>query len=143
MGSTLGGELRRMKLPKVLATIMGALVATIGVVGIVVPATLLEFGQSLQTPSALYVVAAIRVLFGALLIWVASTSRMPRTLRVIGVVIVVAGLLAPLFGVERSQAMLSWFSSQGPLFMQAWASLAVIFGLFVVYVLNSSSRPAA
>jgi hypothetical protein len=129
-----------MKLPKLLATGMGALIAAIGVVGIAVPSVILEFGQSLQTPSALYVVAAIRVMFGAVLVWVASASRMSRTLRIIGVVIIVAGLLAPLFGVERSQAMLSWFSSQGPLFMRAWASMAVIFGCFVVYVVNSPRR---
>lgn len=132
-----------MKLPKALATIMGALIAAVGVAGIVAPANLLEFGQSLQTPGALYVVAAIRVLFGTLLIWIASTSRMPRTLRVIGGFIVVAGLLTPLFGVEGTKAVLGWLSSQGPLFVRAWASLAVVFGVFIVYVVNSSSRPTA
>lgn len=130
-------------LPRIIATIMGALIAALGVAGMAVPAVLLEFAQSLQTPGALYVVAAIRVLFGALLVWVASASRTPRTLRVIGVVIVIGGLLTPLLGIERFQAMLDWFSSQGPLFTRAWASVAVIFGLFVVYVINSSSRPAA
>ena len=133
----MGGKLRNMKLPKLLATVLGALVAAIGVVGIAVPSVLLEFGQSLQTPIALYVVAALRVFFGAVLVWVASASRMPRTLRIIGVVVIVAGLLAPLFGVERSQAMLNWFSSQGPLFMRAWAGVAVVFGFFIVYVVNS------
>jgi hypothetical protein len=132
-----------MKLPKVLATVMGALIAAIGIVGIAGPSVLLEFGHSLQTPGALYVVAAVRIIFGAVLIWVASSSRMPRTLRVIGVIIIVAGLLAPLFGVERSQAMLNWFSSQGPLFMRAWASIAVIFGVFIVYAVNSPRRAAA
>ena len=132
-----------MKLPKLLATVMGALIAAIGVVGIAVPSILLEFGRSLQTPSALYVVAAIRVIFGAVLVWVAAASRMPRTLRVIGVVIIVAGLLVPWFGVERTQAMLGWFSSQGSLVMRAWASMAVIFGLFIIYVVNSPRRAAA
>ncbi|MFI5342275.1 MAG: hypothetical protein ACHQ7N_20880, partial [Candidatus Methylomirabilales bacterium] len=59
------------------------------------------------------------------------------------VVIIVAGLLLPVFGVERTQAMLGWFSSQGSLFMRAWASMAVIFGLFSIYVVNSPRRAAA
>ncbi len=128
---------------KLLATAMGILIAAIGVVGIAAPLVLLEFGRSLQTPSALYVVAAVRIIFGAVLLWVAGASRMPRTLRVIGIVIVVAGLLTLFFGVERSQAMLDWWSSQGLLFMRAWAGVAVIFGLFIVYAVTSPRRAAA
>jgi uncharacterized membrane protein len=132
-----------MKVQKVLATLMGALIAGIGIVGVALPSVLLEFGQSLQTQGALYVVAAVRIVFGAVLIWVASASRMPRTLRVIGIFIIVAALLALLVGVEASQAMLGWFSSQGPLFMRAWASIAVVFGVFIVYAVNSSRRAVA
>jgi hypothetical protein len=132
-----------MKLANVLATFMGALIAAIGIVGIAVPSVLLEFGQSLQTPGALYVVVAVRIIFGAVLIWVASASRMPRTLRVLGVIIIVAALLTPLFGVERAQAMLSWFSSQGSLFMRVWAGIPVIFGVFIVYAVNPPRRAAA
>ena len=130
-----------MKLPKLLATVMAALIAAIGVVGVAFPSVLLEFGQSLQTPSALLVAAVIRIIFGAVLVWVASASRMPRTLRVIGFLVIVAGVLTPLFGVERSQAILSWFSSQ-PLFMQL-GEPASFFGLFVAYVVNSPRRTAA
>jgi hypothetical protein len=132
-----------MKLAKLLATVMAALIAAIGVVGVAFPSVLLEFGQSLQTPGALLVAAVIRIIFGAVLVWVASAARMPRTLRVIGFLVIVAGVLTPLFGVERFQAILSWLSSQGPLFMRAWASTAVIFGLFVAYVVNSPRRTAA
>ena len=60
-----------MKLPKLLATVMAALIAAIGVVGVAFPSVLLEFGQSLQTPSALLVAAVIRIIFGAVLVWVA------------------------------------------------------------------------
>ena len=126
-----------MNVRKVVATIMGALICVIGLVGVAAPSLLLEFGQSLQTPAALYVVAAVRIVFGVVLVWVASASRMPSTLRVIGVVIIVLGLFTPLFGVERSQATLGWFSSQGPLFVQVVASVATIFGLFIIYAVNS------
>jgi len=85
----------------------------------------------------------MRVISGAVLVWVAAASRMPRTLRVIGGVVIVAGLLLPMFGVERTQAMLGWFSNQGSLFMRAWASMALIFGLFVIYVVNSPRRAPA
>jgi hypothetical protein len=132
-----------MKLPKLLATVMALLIAAMGVLGVAFPSVLLEFGQSLQTPSALLAAAAIRIVFGAVLVWVASASRMPRTLRVIGFLVIVGGILTPVFGVERFQAILNWFSSQGPLLMRAWASTAVVFGVFVAYVVNSPRRTAA
>lgn len=131
-----------MKLAKLLATVIAALVAAMGVVGIAAPSVLLEFAQSLQTPGGLYAAAAIRLIFGAVLVWAASASRMPTTLRVIGVVIMLAALVGPLLGVERSQAMLGWFSSRGPLFMRAWASLPLVFGLFIIYAVNSPRRAA-
>lgn len=120
---------------------MALLIAALGVVGVASPALLLEFGQSLRTPSALLVAAAIRIIFGAVLVWVASASRMPRTLRVIGVLMIIGGVLTPVFGVERFQEILSWFSNQGPLLMRAWASVAVIFGLFLAYVVNAPRPP--
>lgn len=120
---------------------MALLIAALGVVGVASPALLLEFGQSLRTPSALLVAAAIRIIFGAVLVWVASASRMPRTLRVIGVLMIIGGVLTPVFGVERFQELLSWFSNQGPLLMRAWASVAVIFGLFLAYVVNAPRPP--
>jgi hypothetical protein len=131
-----------MNLPKLVATVMAFLVAALGVVGVTSPSVLLGLGQSLQTPSALLVAAVIRIVFGALLVWVASASRMPRTLRIIGFLMIVGGGLTPVFGVERFQAILGWFSSQGPLLMRTWASIAVIFGLFVAYAVNAPRRMA-
>jgi hypothetical protein len=83
-----------MKVFKLVTTVMSLAIAGLGVVGVVAPAVLLESGRSLLAPPVLYCVAAVRVVFGARLILVATESRMPRTLQVIGIFIVVAGLLA-------------------------------------------------
>ena len=123
-----------------IAIALGALFAAMGLVGVAAPLALLEVGRSLQTPGALYAVASLRIAFGAVLLYVASVSRMPKTLRFIGTVVLIAGLLTPLFGVERVQAVLTWWTGQGRLFMRASASLAVIFGVFIIYVLVSPRR---
>ena len=128
---------------KVVAILAGALIAAIGIVGVAMPPVLLDFARSLQTSAALYVVVAVRVAFGALLIFVAPVSRMPRTLRVIGTVIIVAALLALVFGVERAAVLLDWWSNQNTLLMRAWAMLAVIFGAFIIYAVATPRRVAA
>ncbi len=111
---------------------MSALLAVVGLGVIVAPLTMAEVGRWMQTPGALYGVAAVRIVMGASLVGVASTSRMPRTLRVIGALIILVGLLTPLFGVERARAVLDWWVAQGTTFMRVWAVLPVAFGIFLV-----------
>ena len=121
---------------KLLAMAIGFIIGAIGVVGVGAPSLLLEFGRSLLTPTALYIVAALRIGIGVVLVRVAPISRMPKVLRVLGILIIIAGVLTPFFGVERSRAVLDWWSSQGPSFMRLLASVAVAFGLFIVYVVT-------
>lgn len=129
-----------MHTAKLLAIAMGLIIASIGVFGLAAPTVLLEFGRSLQTPGALYVVAAVRIIFGGLLLWVAPLSRAPKTLRVLGVLIVIVGMLTPFVGVERSRAMLDGWSAQSPLFTRAWMGVPVVFGLFIVYAVTTPRR---
>jgi hypothetical protein len=112
---------------------MGVLIAGIGLLGVAAPFALLDLGRSLQSPMGLYGVALVRVLFGLLLLWAAPLSRMPRVLRVIGAVILINGTLTPFVGVERSEALLNWFSNQGPMFVRFVATLAIAFGAFLVH----------
>jgi hypothetical protein len=90
----------------------------------------------LLTESGLYAVAAVRVVFGLLLVIGARASRNPRTLRVIGGVIIIAGLLTPLFGVARSESMFNWLSAQGLAFVRVIALLAFALGAFIVYAIT-------
>ena len=135
-----------MPLLTVVTMVIGALIASLGVVGVLAPWLLLDLGRSLLSTNGLYAVATVRVAFGLLLLWVASRSRVPRTLRVIGAVILINSAVTPFFGVERSEALLSWFSNRGPTFVRIVATLAIVFGAFVVYVVSprrlSSSNEA-
>ena len=127
---------------RVLAVVLGLAVAAIGVVGLVAPSLLFDFGRSLQSAAALYAVSGVRVLFGLVLFLAAAGSRMPKTLRVIGIVMVVAGLIGPFFGVERIHAIVDWLSSRELWFIRLWMLVAIVFGLFVAYAVTPRSRDA-
>ncbi len=116
-----------------LAFVFGLIVTAIGILGMAAPALLLDAMRFTQTSVGLYVVAALRVAFGLILIGVAATSRAPRTLRILGVFVVVAGTITAVIGVERAHAIVDWWSAQGTAFMRSWAALAVILGLFIIY----------
>ena len=125
-----------MKALKLIATVMSLGISSLGLVGIAAPAILLGFGSALIAPPALYWVAAVRGAFGALLILVATQSRLPRTLRTIGTIILVAGLITPLVGTELVGEVFAWFSSQPTLLVRAIAFVPFVVGLFFVYVIN-------
>ena len=82
-----------MPIANLLAMALGFVVAAIGVLGVAAPLVLLEFGRLLQSANALYIVAALRIVFGVILLWAAPNSRTPRTLRILGIFIIIAGLL--------------------------------------------------
>ena len=63
----------------------------------------LEIGRYLSTPTGLLVSAAIRIVFGGLLLTAAATSRAPNLLRVFGAAILILGRLTPVFGPERAR----------------------------------------
>ncbi len=124
------------------ALFLGAFIAAIGFIGVVAPQTLLAAVRPLVSPAGLWVAGAIRVVFGTVLVLVAASSRTPRALRLLGFLIVIAGLITPFVGADRARAMVDWWSGQGGLLIRGWAALAVVFGIFIVYGV-APHRPAA
>ena len=122
-----------MPVQNLLAAVLGFVVAAIGALGLAAPSVLLEFGRRLQSPGVLYFFAAARVGFGIILLWAAANSRTPRTLRILGIFIIIAGVLTPFVGVERTRSAFAWWSTQGSFFARAWPLAAVGLGLFIAY----------
>ena len=122
---------------------VGAALAGVGMLGVVAPLGLLDLGRSLLSPPGLYAIALIRVVFGLLLLWAAPLSRMPRVLRIIGAFILINGVVTPFIGVKRAEALLDWFSNQGPLFVRVVATLSIALGAFLVYVVIPRRRSSS
>lgn len=118
----------------------GLFAAAVGIAGIVAPYALQTIARYSITPLGLYVAAAVRVVFGVILIRAASASRAPAVLRVVGIVALVAGLITAFLGVDRAHAMFEWWSAQGPVLIRLWPALALIFGILIVYAVNPARR---
>jgi hypothetical protein len=117
------------------ALILSLFVAVIGALGVASPARLLRVVRRFQTPRGLYFAAALRLVLGVALFFVAPTSRAPEILRLLSVIIIAAGLVTPFFGLERFRRLLDWWSARGPGFVRAWAGFAFAFGLWLAYAL--------
>jgi len=129
-----------MKFLTLLTSLMALAIAAVGILGMVAPGLLLELARPLTTGTGLLGVAVVRVIFGVLLLLLAPASRVPGIIRVIGLVIVIAGILTPFFGIAAGA--LTWISGQDLRLMRAVAILPFVFGLFIVYAINSPRSTA-
>jgi hypothetical protein len=128
---------------RVLAALIGIVIVAIGIVGVVAPrpvASVASAARTALTLTSLYAIAVLRVLIGAVFLLCASVSRMPATLRVLGVVVIVAGITTPLFGLDRSRAVINWVIARDLSFIRTAGIIAAAFGGFLIYATRSAHR---
>ena len=130
---------------KSLAWIVALFVIAVGATGIIAPDRLFSVGTLVATPAGLLVIAVIRIAIGIVLIMTAPASRMPRALQAVGAIVLLAGLVTPLFGVERTKAVLAWEAAQGMVWLRVGGALAVTIGGFLTFALTprNTSRTIA
>jgi hypothetical protein len=71
---------------RVLTMLVAGVALVLGLLAIVNPDALVALGEYAVTPTGLYVIAAVRIVFGTVLVLAATASRIPRVLRVLGVI---------------------------------------------------------
>jgi hypothetical protein len=125
---------------RALALLVGVFIMLVGVAGVFAPDSLMTLGWYAVTPVGLYVIAALRVGIGLVLILVAPISRAPRTLRVFGVVAIVGGFATLLIGADGARAILDWQSSQGEVLIRVGAGLALAIGGFIAFAVAAGRR---
>ena len=130
---------------KNVAFVVALLILAVGAVGILVPSSLVWIAQHSVTSGAFYIIATVRVALGLVLISVASLSRAPKALRVLGYLIVIAGIATALTGllaIERARAIIEWWLQQGSGVVRLAGVLVLALGGFVAYTCAPARRAA-
>ena len=127
---------------KILGLLVALFITLIGLIGIVAPDRLVAMGPYFVTPVGIFVAAALRIGIGLVLAWVAPVSHAPKTLRIFGVLAVIAGVTTLFLGTERARVILEWWLAQGPAFIRLWAGLPLLVGGFLVYAVATGRRTA-
>jgi hypothetical protein len=130
---------------KTLAYVIGLFIASVGIVGLIVPSFLVWIAGHFVSSGAFYVVAVVRVAVGLLLFSVAPDTRAPRTIRVLGGLLVIAGIgaaVTALVAIGRATAIIDWWLRQGSGVVRLTGIPLIILGGFVAYVCAPSRRSA-
>jgi len=128
---------------KTLAFVIGLLIVAVGAVGIIAPSGLVWIAEHSVTSGAFYVIATVRVAFGLVLISVASVSRAPKTLHVLGYLILIAGITTALTGlvaIERAHAIIEWWLRQGFSVIRLTGIPVLALGGFIAYACAPARR---
>jgi hypothetical protein len=123
-----------------LAMLFGIVSAIVGMVGLISPETYARLDWLWETPQSLYIVAAIQLVMGLVLIRAAPTSRSPFGLGALGVLVVVEAVFMPLLGHGRAFAIEHWWVSQTSSFLRLWALLELAVGILVVWAVAPRRR---
>ena len=115
------------------AMVVGLLMVGLGAMGLLVPADFLAMVNAMQDAPGIYIAAAIRIVSGLVIFFAAPTSRMPRTLRIIGAVIFIGGVLTPFFGTWLVHVIRDAWTLGGPVAVRAWGAIAMMLGAFVFW----------
>jgi hypothetical protein len=128
---------------KKLAFGMALVIAAVGASGILVPSALQWLGAQSATSGAFYLIAMVRVVFGLILISVAPVSRAPKTLRVLGYVILIAGIATALTGliaIEHARAAIDWWLHLGSGVLRLTGVFLAAIGGFIAYACARGTR---
>jgi hypothetical protein len=116
---------------KAVLLLIAALMLLIGLTGVFWPAGLIPLVNYSFTPQGIWVSAIARMAFGAALLFGAHATRTPRTVRVMGTIIFLAGVATALVGAEQAQALKDWWITKGGDALRIAACLPLAAGCFI------------
>jgi len=125
---------------RLLGLVIGAFVILASAISFAAPDLRLSLERSVITPAGLYGIAVLRIAIGLVLVLAAPASRAPRMLRALGLIVIIAGLSTPWFGVDRARAAVNWLASTRPLLVRFDAVMGMALGGFLVYAFRTPTR---
>ena len=117
----------------IVVVLVGAVIAGIGIVGLVHPARLIAWLSSFWKRDRLWFAVVLRLVVGALLVYAAPECRWPQVVRVLGLITLISGGGLVVFGRERMRAFVAWWTDRPPLIIRACSAAAAAFGALLIY----------
>ncbi len=112
---------------------IGIILAVAGVIFTTMPSLALALVGWAKQGRRIYAGGVVRVVFGGLLIWASPVATVMWIPLVLGIIMVLAGILIFVLGIEKTHGMLAWWESQSEAVRRAWAVVAAVIGVLLIY----------
>jgi hypothetical protein len=117
----------------VIVAVFGALVALLGLVGLVQPERFRGMFTAMDSQVRFVLAIGLRLVLGALLWWLADELRHPHVMRVLAAIAIFAAVMLLIMGRERLDRLIGWWLSRSDGLLRVSALFAAAFGVFLVY----------
>ena len=128
-----------LRITSPLAGLIALLIIFEGILGLA-PDIFTSIVRFFQTPPMVYLAAALRVVFGIVLVRAASGSRVPAFLRIFGSIILIGGALTPFVGIRFAQEILDWWAAHGAALVRVFAGVCLALGVFTGYAITPKGQ---
>jgi hypothetical protein len=116
-----------------LVALVGWVLVTTGLLGIAQPHLMLSWVRGWPRDVQFYVTVGTRVLLGLLFIFAAPKCRLPRFIRTIGIIALLAGSVYFFLGPGRVDSLIQWMFCQRSMFIQLLYVVTILFGVALIY----------
>ena len=111
---------------------IGVVIVVAGIVMVAAPGFLREFLAELD-PKFIYAGIGVRLLTGAFLVFASEACSWPEAVGTVGVIALAAGFIGLFMGIDRINALISWFAALSDTAVRAIMLAAIFVGVFLVY----------
>ena len=111
---------------------IGVVIVVAGIVMVAAPGFLREFLAELD-PKFIYAGIGVRLLTGAFLVFASGACEWPAAVGTFGVITLAAGFIGLFMGIDRINALISWFAALSDTAVRSLSLAAIFFGVFLVY----------
>ena len=118
----------------VIVAVFGALVALLGLVGLVQPDRFRSMFSAMDSQTRFIIAIALRLALGGVLWWLADELRHPHVMRVLAAIAIFAAVMLLIMGRERLDGLIGWWLSRSDGLLRLSALFAAVFGGYLVYV---------
>ena len=118
----------------VIVAVLGALVALLGLVGLVQPERFRSIFTAMDSQTRFIIAIALRLAMCGVLWWLADELRHPHVMRVLAAIAIFAAVMLLIMGRERLDRLIGWWLSRSDGLLRVSALFAAAFGVFLVYV---------
>ena len=118
----------------VIVAVLGALIALLGLVGLVQPERFRSIFTALDSQTRFIMAIALRLAMGGVLWWLADELRHPHVMRVLAAIAIFAAVMLLIMGRERLDRLVGWWLSRPDGLLRTSALFAAAFGVYLVYV---------
>ena len=118
----------------VIVAVFGALVALLGLVGLVQPDRFRSIFTAMDSQTRFTIAIALRLAMGGVLWWLADELRHPHVMRVLAAIAIFAAVMLLIMGRERLDRLIGWWLSRSDGLLRVSALFAATFGVFLIYV---------